>query len=184
MKAHLTELADVLLLEPTVFADSRGWFFESWNAEAFNAAIGTAVEFVQDNHSLSSKGVLRGLHYQVAPHAQGKLVRVVAGSVLDVVVDIRKGSKTFKRWKAFELTAENKYQLWIPAGFAHGFLSLADNTELCYKVTDYYDRACDRSIVWNDPELDIDWGLGKSIPSLSDKDGSAPALASSEVFDN
>jgi dTDP-4-dehydrorhamnose 3,5-epimerase len=183
MQAHPTALADVQLLEPAVFGDSRGWFVESWNQRTFEAAIGASVEFVQDNHSRSAKGVLRGLHYQLAPRAQGKLVRVVAGSVLDVAVDIRKSSPTFKQWLAIELSAENKRQLWIPPGFAHGFLALTEGAELCYKVTDFYDRNCDRSIVWNDPEIAIDWRLNGVHPLLSGKDQTAPSLGKADLFD-
>jgi dTDP-4-dehydrorhamnose 3,5-epimerase len=183
MRAHPTALAGVTLLEPAVFGDARGWFVESWNQRTFEAAVGASVAFVQDNHSRSAKGVLRGLHYQLSPRAQGKLVRVIAGSVLDVAVDIRKSSPTFKQWIAFELSAENKRQLWIPAGFAHGFLALTEGAELCYKVTDFYDRNCDRSIAWNDPEIAIDWQLKGTQPLLSGKDQTAPLLAAADLFD-
>ena len=163
-----TAIPDVLLLTPKVFGDSRGFFFESFNQRAFEAAIGGPAHFVQDNHSRSGRGVLRGLHYQVE-QPQGKLVRVVAGAVFDVVADIRPGSPTFGRWVGMELTADSKQQLWIPPGLAHGFLVLSDTAELLYKTTDYYAPAHERCIIWNDPVLDIRWPLAEP-PILSDKD--------------
>jgi dTDP-4-dehydrorhamnose 3,5-epimerase len=163
-----TAIADVLLLTPKVFGDSRGFFFESFNQRAFEAAIGGPAQFVQDNHSRSGRGVIRGLHYQVE-QPQGKLVRVVAGAVFDVVADIRPGSPTFGRWLGMELTADNKQQLWIPPGLAHGFLVLSDTAEFLYKTTDYYAPAHERCIIWNDPVLDIRWPLAEP-PILSDKD--------------
>ena len=163
-----TAIPDVLLLTPKVFGDSRGFFFESFNQRAFEAAIGGPAHFVQDNHSRSGRGVLRGLHYQVE-QPQGKLVRVVAGAVFDVAADIRPGSPTFGHWVGVELTADNKHQLWIPPGLAHGFLVLSDTAEFLYKTTDYYAPAHERCIIWNDPVLDIRWPLAEP-PILSDKD--------------
>ena len=168
MNVTPTAIPDVLLLTPKVFGDSRGFFFESFNERAFEAAIGGPAHFVQDNHSRSGRGVLRGLHYQVE-QPQGKLVRVVAGSVFDVAVDIRPGSQTFGRWVAAELTADNHHQLWIPPGLAHGFLVLSDSAEFLYKTTAYYAPAHERCILWNDPVLDIRWPL-EGQPILSAKD--------------
>lgn len=167
---HITPTAipDVLLLEPKIFGDARGFFFESFNQRVFDAAIGGAAVFVQDNHSRSGRGVLRGLHYQVA-QPQGKLVRVGVGAVFDVAVDIRPGSPTFGRWVGVELTADNKRQLWIPPGLAHGFLVLSDTAEFLYKTTDFYSPADERCIVWNDPVLDIRWPL-TGPPILSERD--------------
>lgn len=175
MNVTPTAIPDVLLLEPKVFGDSRGFFFESFNQRAFEAAIGCPAHFVQDNHSLSSRGVLRGLHYQVE-QPQGKLVRVVAGAVFDVAVDIRSGSPTFGRWVGVELTADNKRQLWIPPGLAHGFLVLSDTAEFLYKTTDYYAPAHERCILWNDPALDIRWPLAEP-PILSSKDAAGLSLS-------
>ena len=181
VKVFDTALPGVKLIEPRVFNDDRGFFFESWNARAF-AAAGIDASFVQDNHSRSAKGVLRGLHYQIQS-PQGKLVRVVSGAVFDVAVDLRRSSKTFGRWVGYELSAENKWQAWIPPGFAHGFLSLQDDTELLYKCTDFYSVQAERSLIWNDPDIGIAWplnGIGK--PLLSDKDAAAKTLAEAEVF--
>jgi len=164
-----TKIPDVKVIEPTVFEDERGFFFESFNHKKFEEAIGRKVTFVQDNHSKSSKSVLRGLHYQLPPHAQGKLVRVVQGEVFDVAVDIRKSSPTFGQWVAEVLSAGNKKQLWIPEGFAHGFLTLSDTAEFLYKTTDYYAKECERSIRWNDQTLRIEWPPMK-VPILSEKD--------------
>jgi dTDP-4-dehydrorhamnose 3,5-epimerase len=175
-----TVIPDVLVIEPKVFDDERGFFFESFNQLVFEKAIGRKVEFVQDNHSKSSKGVLRGLHYQIK-QAQGKLVRVVQGSVLDVAVDIRKSSTTFGKFVAVELTAENKKQLWVPEGFAHGFLVLSETAEFLYKTTDYYAPEFERSIIWNDPDIAISWPAGV-FPSLSQKDALAARLADAEHF--
>ncbi len=175
-----TAIPDVLVIEPRVFVDERGFFFESFNQLAFEKAIGRKVEFVQDNHSKSSKGVLRGLHYQVK-QAQGKLVRVVRGSVLDVAIDIRKSSATFGKFVAVELTSENKKQLWVPEGFAHGFLVLSETAEFLYKSTDYYAPEFERVIIWNDSDIAISWPAGLS-PSLSQKDASAARLADAELF--
>lgn len=158
-----TKIKDLLIFEPRVFADDRGWFMESFNQQVFEKALadrGLEIpNFVQDNHSFSKKGVLRGLHYQLNPHAQGKLVRVVQGRAWDVAVDIRKDSETFGQWVGVELSGENHKQFWIPAGFAHGFIALEDNTQFLYKTTDYYSKECERSIVWNDPKIAIKWPI-------------------------
>lgn len=151
-----TPIPDVLIIEPKVFGDDRGWFFESFNEKEFSTAVGQKITFVQDNHSLSKKGVLRGLHYQME-QTQGKLVRVVKGSVYDVAVDLRQSSLTFGKWFGVELSAENKKQLWIPEGFAHGFLVLSSEAEFLYKTTDYWHAASEQCIIWNDPALDIQW---------------------------
>ncbi|WP_147198808.1 dTDP-4-dehydrorhamnose 3,5-epimerase [Pantoea sp. MBD-2R] len=180
MKVITTSLTDVLIFEPTVFGDHRGFFFESFSQKFFDEAVGTSVSFVQDNHSKSSRGVLRGLHYQLNPNAQGKLVRCVEGEVFDVAVDIRKGSATFGQWVGVELSAENKRQLWIPAGFAHGFVTLTETAEFVYKTTNYYAKESERSIVWNDPDIAIDWKISDVL--LSDKDQHAPRLQDAEVF--
>jgi dTDP-4-dehydrorhamnose 3,5-epimerase len=182
MQVTHTALPGVLLLTPKVFGDERGFFMESFNQRAFDAAVGYRVEFVQDNHSLSAKGVLRGLHYQLPPHAQGKLVRVVQGRAFDVAVDIRRGSPTFGRWVGVTLDAQTHQQLWIPPGFAHGFLSLEDGTQFLYKTTDYYSQSCERAIAWNDPAIDIKWPHVGAAPQLAAKDVQAPLLASAEVF--
>jgi dTDP-4-dehydrorhamnose 3,5-epimerase len=175
-----TSIPDVLVIEPKVFGDDRGFFFESFNQLSFEKAIGKKVNFVQDNHSMSSKGVLRGLHYQIK-QPQGKLVRVVEGSVLDVAVDIRKSSPTYGKHVAVELTAENKKQLWVPEGFAHGFLVLSETAEFLYKTTDYYAPEFERAIIWNDPDIAINWPAGLT-PSLSQKDALAARLADAELF--
>ncbi|MBY7302040.1 dTDP-4-dehydrorhamnose 3,5-epimerase [Escherichia marmotae] len=169
MNVIKTEIPDVLIFEPKVFGDERGFFFESFNQKVFEEAVGRKVEFVQDNHSKSSKGVLRGLHYQLEPYAQGKLVRCVVGEVFDVAVDIRKSSPTFGKWVGVNLSAENKRQLWIPEGFAHGFLVLSEAAEFVYKTTNYYHPASDRGIIWNDPDIGIVWP-NTTNPCLSDKD--------------
>jgi dTDP-4-dehydrorhamnose 3,5-epimerase len=173
MQVITTPIPDLLIIEPKVFGDERGFFYESFNQTAFNTATGTAYNFVQDNHSKSSKGVLRGLHYQLAPHAQGKLVRVVQGEVWDVAVDIRDGSATRGQWFGVLLAADNKRQLWVPPGFAHGFVTLSDTAEFLYKTTDFYSPAHEQCIAWNDPTLAIDWQLarlGDVLPQLSGKD--------------
>jgi len=181
VKVFDTALPGVKLIEPRVFGDDRGFFLESWNARAF-AAAGIDAGFVQDNHSQSAKGVLRGLHYQIGS-PQGKLVRVVSGAVFDVAVDLRRSSETFGRWVGYELSADNKRQAWIPPGFAHGFLSLRDGTELLYKCTDFYSAEAERSLIWNDPDIAIAWPLnGMAKPLLSDKDAAAKTLAEIEVF--
>lgn len=169
MKVTPTAIADVLIIEPKVFGDDRGFFFESFNMKVFQEATGLHNDFVQDNHSRSSKNVLRGLHYQLAPRAQGKLVRVVHGEVFDVAVDIRRSSPTYGKWVAEILSSENKKQLWIPPGFAHGFLTLSDSADFLYKTTDYYSPVHERCIRWDDPGLQIEWPLA-SQPQLSAKD--------------
>ena len=176
-----TGLAGVLILRPTVHGDDRGFFFESWNAHDFAAATGVDATFVQDNHSRSTAGVLRGLHYQLAPHAQGKLVRAIIGAAYDVAVDIRRSSPTFGSWTGVELTADNKLQLWIPPGFAHGFVALTD-AELLYKTTALYHGDSDRSLRWDDPDIGIEWPVG-GTPILSAKDQAAPSLANADLFD-
>ena len=179
MPALATRLPGVLLLEPRVFGDERGFFFESFNQRAFDEAVGEHVEFVQDNHSRSSRGVLRGLHYQLPPKAQGKLVRVVAGEVFDVAVDLRAMSPTFGQHVGYCLSAENKRQLWIPPGFAHGFVTLSETAEFLYKTTDYYSPEHERCIRWDDPRLAIDWGFA-GVPQLSARDVAAPGFAEAE----
>lgn len=181
MKLVETAIADLFIIEPKVFGDDRGFFMESWNASAF-AQAGLDLDFVQDNHSRSAKGVLRGLHYQ-KPDPQGKLVRVVAGAVFDVAVDLRRSSPTFGRWQGVILSAENKRMFWVPPGFAHGFLSLADGTDFLYKCTALYQPAADRSLRWDDPEIGIEWPLDGLVPQLSAKDEAAPFLRDAEVFD-
>lgn len=178
-----TDIPDVLIFEPRVFGDARGFFFESFSNKFFNEAVGRSVEFVQDNHSQSQKSVLRGLHYQLDPHAQGKLVRCVEGEVFDVAVDIRRSSPTFGKWVGAILSAENKRQLWIPEGFAHGFLALSDTVQFVYKATNYYAPQSERSILWNDPEIGISWPeINEGKLSLSDKDLAAVNLADAEVY--
>jgi dTDP-4-dehydrorhamnose 3,5-epimerase len=170
MKATRLAIPEVVLIEPKVFGDARGFFFESFNQKAFNEATGTNHQFVQDNHSRSAKGVLRGLHYQIQ-QPQGKLVRVVRGAVFDVAVDIRKSSPTFGRWVGAELSEDNQHQLWVPPGFAHGFLVLSDLADFLYKTTDYYAPQYERSILWNDSDLNIDWPIGEPILSNKDRQG-------------
>lgn len=182
MKATPTAIPDVILIEPDIFGDQRGFFFESFNQKKFEQSIGRKVEFVQDNHSKSVQGVLRGLHYQLPPHAQGKLVRVVAGEVFDVAVDIRKNSPTFGQWVGETLSAENKKQLWIPEGFAHGFVTLSETAEFLYKTTTYYASESERSIIWNDAKLMIDWHIDNN-PVLSQKDARALKFADADVFE-
>lgn len=175
-----TTLEGVLLIEPKVFGDARGFFFESFNARDFAAQTGQHVEFVQDNHSRSAKGVLRGLHYQIQ-HPQGKLVRAASGALFDVVVDIRRSSPTFGKWEGFELNADNKKQLWVPPGFAHGFVSLVDGTEMLYKTTDYWYPEFERSLLWNDPAVGIEWPLDGE-PVIAAKDAAGVPLTRAEVF--
>ena len=170
MKATRLAIPEVVLIEPKVFGDARGFFFESFNQKAFNEATGTNHQFVQDNHSRSAQGVLRGLHYQIQ-QPQGKLVRVVRGAVFDVAVDIRKSSPTFGRWVGAELSEDNQHQLWVPPGFAHGFLVLSDLADFLYKTTDYYAPQYERSILWNDSDLNIDWPIGEPILSNKDRQG-------------
>jgi dTDP-4-dehydrorhamnose 3,5-epimerase len=176
-----TDIPEVLIFEPRVFGDARGFFFESFSSKVFDEAVGRKVAFVQDNHSRSSQGVLRGLHYQMAPHAQGKLVRCVAGEVFDVAVDIRKDSPTFGQWVGVNLSAQNKRQLWIPEGFAHGFLTLSEHAEFLYKTTDYYQPTAERSILWNDATLAIAWPEIATSPTLSPKDALAAAFNDAEL---
>lgn len=175
-----TAIPDVVIIEPKVFGDSRGFFFESFNARAFAEQTGVDVTFVQDNHSRSQKGVLRGLHYQLQ-NPQGKLVRVVQGEVLDVAVDIRKHSPTFGQWVAVRLSADNHRQLWVPAGFAHGFVVLSESAECLYKTTDYYNPSAERCIRWDDPTLAIDWELAEQ-PQLSAKDQAGVSFKDAELF--
>lgn len=180
MKFIQTALPEIILIEPKVFTDERGWFMESYNEAVFHrelSALGLEIppSFVQDNHSFSKKGVVRGLHYQRSPYSQGKLVRVVQGAAFDVAVDIRKDSPNYGKWVGFELSAANNRMLWIPAGFAHGFIALEDNTHFLYKTTAFYHKDSEVSIRWNDPEIAIDWPL-KNDAVINDKDGSAPFL--------
>jgi dTDP-4-dehydrorhamnose 3,5-epimerase len=182
MKVHTTHIPDVLILEPKIFGDDRGFFLESWNQKTLKDQVGIDEVFVQDNHSKSSKGVLRGLHYQLE-QPQGKLVRVVTGRVLDVVVDIRKSSPTFGQYFSIELNDQNHLQLWIPPGIAHGFVVLSDTADFMYKTTDYYAPQYERSILWNDIDLNIDWHLGDITPSLSDKDKEGVSFKNAEYYD-
>lgn len=175
-----TAIPDVLVLESRVFGDARGFFYESFNQRDFAQATGLDVTFVQDNHSKSAQGVLRGLHYQVE-HAQGKLVRVVQGEVLDVAVDLRRSSPTFGRWVGERLSADNKKQMWVPPGFAHGFVVLSETAEFLYKTTDYWYPEHERSLLWSDPALGIDWQL-TGAPLLAAKDATAPVLAQAEIY--
>jgi dTDP-4-dehydrorhamnose 3,5-epimerase len=177
MKVTPTAIPDVLLLEPRLFGDSRGFFFESFNHGAFEAALGRPVSFVQDNHSRSARHVLRGLHWQASPHAQGKLVRVVQGAVFDVAVDIRPSSPTFRRWVGVELSEENHLELWIPPGLAHGFVVLSESADFLYKATAYYAPQAERALAWDDPDVGIAWPLPGDAPVLSAKDAAAPSLA-------
>jgi len=181
VKATSLAISDVILFEPRVFGDDRGFFFESFNQRVFEDAVGRRVEFVQDNHSASAKGVLRGLHYQIQ-QPQGKLVRVVEGEVFDVAVDLRRSSATFGKWVGARLSAQNKHQLWVPDGFAHGFVVLSERAEFLYKTTDFYAPAHERCLTWNDPQVAIDWPLNEQ-PQLSDKDKLGKLLAEAECFD-
>lgn len=181
MKVTPTSIPEVLVFEPKVFGDDRGFFYESFNARAFTGLTGLPATFVQDNHSRSAKNVLRGLHYQIR-QPQGKLVRVVAGSIYDVVVDIRRASPFFGRWIGVELSAQNRRQLWVPPGFAHGFLVTSDSADCLYKTTDYWAPEHERSILWNDPALAIDWPLA-GAPMLSAKDSMGRLLADADVFE-
>ena len=188
MKLLPTTLPGVIIVEPSVFGDYRGWFYESYNQARFDAALAAMGlpaprPFVQDNHSYSQAGVLRGLHYQLPPHAQGKLVRVVQGRAFDVAVDIRAGSPAFGQWVGVELTAANRRQLWVPEGFAHGFMALEDNTHFLYKTTDSYAKDCERSIRWDDPAIGIEWPMpaGMTMPLLAPKDATALLLAQANL---
>ena len=185
MNIQTTPIKDLLVLQPKVFGDARGFFMESFNQKAFDAAVGEHIEFVQDNHSRSSRGVLRGLHYQLGNAAQGKLVRVTAGRVWDVAVDMRKASPTFGKWHGVELTADNHTQFWIPAGFAHGFVVLSDTADFLYKTNNYYAPQQERCVLWNDAALNIDWHLNQldSIAvNVSDKDAKGLVFAQAEAF--
>lgn len=183
MKATHLAIPEVMLLEPQVYADERGFFFESFNQRKFEDIVGRSVSFVQDNHSKSVKGVLRGLHYQLPPYPQGKLVRVVQGEVFDVAVDLRTSSPTFGQWVGEILSADNKKQLWIPEGFAHGFLTLSETAEFLYKTTDFYDKASEASIIWNDSDLGIHWHGADALKiQVSDKDATANSFRKSIYF--
>ncbi|MCI0667804.1 MAG: dTDP-4-dehydrorhamnose 3,5-epimerase [Methylococcaceae bacterium] len=182
MKVVGLEIPDVILMTPQVFGDDRGFFFESFNQKRFEEATCLKRGFVQDNHSKSQRGVLRGLHYQLPPKAQGKLVRVIHGEVFDVAVDIRKSSPTFCQWVGAVLSSENHHQLWIPEGFAHGFVTLSDTAEFLYKTTDYYAPESERCILWNDADLAIEWPLHGITPQLSAKDRQGKSLFRAEVF--
>lgn len=180
MNASRLAIPDVIAFEPKVFGDDRGFFFESFNQNAFEEAVGRSVTFVQDNHSCSAKGVLRGLHYQIL-HSQGKLVRVTRGEVFDVAVDLRRSSDTFGKWVGLHLSAENRKQLWIPEGFAHGFVVLSDKAEFLYKTTDYWAPEHERCLAWNDPTVQVEWPIDIQ-PTLSLKDQGAAYLPKAEVF--
>ena len=188
LKSNQGEVMDgPLLITPSAFGDERGWFFESWNQRTLDEAVGEAVVFSQDNHSRSVRGVLRGLHYQLAPEPQAKLVRSSLGSIFDVAVDIRRRSSTFGQWVGAELTASNKSQLWIPEGFAHGFLTLSDVAEVQYKARGFWNKNCERAIVWNDPDIAIDWPLERlegGEVSLSGKDAEAPRFKAAEAAED
>lgn len=180
MKVIETTLKDALILEPKVYGDTRGFFMESWNRRSF-AQLGIDHDFVQDNHSRSSQGVLRGLHYQLQ-QAQGKLVRCVSGAVFDVAVDLRRSSPTFRQWAGVELSADNQRMFWVPPGFAHGFLVLSETADFLYKATDYYAPEHERSLLWNDPAIGIDWPLAGVTPQLATKDAAGTPLQSADVF--
>ena len=182
MKVTPTAIPEVLILEPRVFGDERGFVFESFNQKAFDEAVGAHVEFVQDNHSRSARGVLRGLHYQLPPHAQGKLVRVVRGSVFDVAVDVRRSSPSFGQWVGVGLSEANHRQLWLPPGFAHGFIVTSDSADFLYKTTGFYEPHAERSVRWDDPRLAIAWPEAALPPTLSGKDAAAPLLDQAETF--
>ncbi len=182
MRITATELPDVLVIEPKVFGDERGFFFEAYNEQRFIEATGIHVHFVQDNHSRSARGVLRGLHYQL-PEPQGKLVRVSRGAVWDVAVDLRRNAPSFRAWFGMELSEDNKRSLWIPPGFGHGFLAISDVADVLYKTTALYNAECDRTLRWDDPDIGVDWPLDGRSPVLSAKDSTAPALAEAKLFD-
>ena len=181
MKVTACSVPDVLLIEPRVFGDDRGYFYESFNQRAFNGATGLNLTFVQDNHSKSARNVLRGLHYQIQ-QPQGKLVRVVAGEVFDVAVDFRRGSPTFGQWVGEILSEKNKRQLWVPPGFGHGFVVLSESAEFLYKTTDYYAPECERCVLWNDPTLAIEWPLNGAVPLLSGKDSAGQSFLQADMF--
>lgn len=181
MKAIPTALPEVLILEPRVYEDERGFFMESWNAKTFREATGLEANFVQDNHSRSVKNVLRGIHYQLVK-PQGKLVRVVTGTIFDVAVDLRSSSQTFSKWVGVELSAENKRQLWVPPGFGHAFLVLSEFADVLYKTTEYWESELDRSLRWNDPSINVSWPLKGALPILASKDATAPLLERAVVY--
>lgn len=183
MKAMETNLPEVMVLEPRVFSDARGHFFEAFQIQRFEALTGVTAAFVQDNQSRSNRGVLRGLHYQLGEHPQGKLVRALSGEIFDVAVDIRRSSPRFGQWTGVHLSGDNLRQLWIPGGFAHGFLVLSEQAEVLYKVTDFYAPEEERTIRWDDPEIAIEWPKAGCDPVLSDKDAAAPKLGEAETFD-
>lgn len=183
LKVEHTKIDGVLVLEPDVIRDARGYFMEAYNQKAFDAILGRAVRFVQDNQSRSTRGVLRGLHYQIPPHAQAKLVRVTHGGVFSVAVDLRRHSPTSGRWVGMELSDSNRRQLWLPAGIAHGFLVTSESAECLYKTTDFYAPDFERSVRWNDPTLAIDWPLQGKAPLLSERDANAPALTEATLFE-
>jgi dTDP-4-dehydrorhamnose 3,5-epimerase len=183
MKVTGTDIEGLLILEPKVFGDERGFFLESYNQKTFDAVLGLEVRFLQDNHSRSARGVLRGLHYQLPPHAQGKLVRVTQGSVFDVAVDMRRSSPSFGRWVGVELSGQNHRQLWLPPGLAHGFLVTSDSADFLYKTTEYYAPQAERCVRWNDPAIAISWPTLGLSPLLSAKDAAAPLLADAIAFD-
>lgn len=180
MNVIKTDIPDVLIFEPKVFGDDRGFFFESFNQRVFEEAVGRKVEFVQDNHSSSSKGVLRGLHYQLEPVAQAKLVRCLKGAIFDIAVDIRRESPTFGKWVGIELSADNKKQIWIPEGFAHGFVALEDCSEILYKTNNFYSKEFERAIIWNDCILNIQWPIQPE--TISEKDMQALSFNNAEIF--
>lgn len=182
MKVTTTAIEGLLILEPKVFGDDRGFFLESYNQKIFDDAVGREVRFLQDNHSRSGKGVLRGLHYQLPPHAQGKLVRVTQGEVFDVAVDMRRGSPSFGRWVGVELSGENHRQLWLPPGMAHGFLVMSDSADFLYKTTGYYAPEAEGCVRWDDPAIGINWPPLDRPPVLSEKDAAAPRLAGAATF--
>jgi dTDP-4-dehydrorhamnose 3,5-epimerase len=183
VKITPTALEGALIVDPIVHADERGWVMESWHQRDFDAAVGQPVRFVQDNQSASRRGVLRGLHYQLPPHAQGKLIRVLQGRIYDVAVDLRRSSQSFGRWIGIELSAENRRQLWLPPGLAHGYLVLGDGAEVFYKATAHYAQGAERCISWNDPTLAIDWPLCGGAPVVSGRDARAPAYSAATCFD-
>lgn len=182
MNFETTSIDDLLIFEPTVYKDDRGFFMESFNSDSFSNAVGKEIKFVQDNHSFSSKNTLRGLHYQLNPFAQGKLVRVIEGKVLDVAVDLRLNSKTFGHWESVILSGENNKQFWVPEGFAHGFYVISETAHFLYKTTNFYSKNSEASIAWNDPSLNIDWNIGNKSPNLSDKDLMAPKFSDATYF--
>ena len=183
MEFERLAIPEVILLKPKVFGDERGFFMESWNQEVFDRIVGEPIKFVQDNHSRSTKGVLRGLHYQLPPMAQGKLVRVTRGEVFDVAVDIRRSSPTFGKWVGAILSDENQHQLWIPPGFAHGFLTLSDTADFLYKATAFYSKELERGIRWDDSTIALNWPLSESVYSLSEKDCAATEFLGANFFE-